>query len=42
MFRDLEHPPIGGGTYSQWIVFVLVVILSVYLGTFLYAKIGLR
>lgn len=40
MLRDLETPPIGGGSYSQWVVFVIIVILSVYLGTFLFAVIG--
>lgn len=42
MFNNLDNPPIGTGTYSQWVVFVLIVILSVYLGVFLYAKIGLK
>lgn len=38
MFSNLENPPVGGGTYGQWIVFVLIIMFSVALATILVGK----
>lgn len=41
-FGQLSQPPVGSGGYAQWVVFVVVVMLSVFLATWLLHAVGLK
>lgn len=42
MAFNLGNPPVGTGGYSNWVVFVIVIMLSVFLATWLGKAIGLK
>ena len=39
---DVNRPPVGSGSYASWVVFIIVIILSVALAEWLLLAIGLR
>lgn len=42
MAFNLGNPPVGTGGYSNWVVFVIVVMLAVFIATGLAKSIGLK
>lgn len=42
MSLNLGNPPVGAGGYSNWVVFVIVIMLSVFLAVWLAKAIGLK
>lgn len=42
MAFNLGNPPVGSGGYSSWVVFVLVVMFSVFLAVWLAKAVGLK
>lgn len=40
-FGQLSQPPVGSGTYAQWVIFVVIVMLSVFLATIIGHTVGL-
>ncbi len=41
-FGNLTQPPVGTGGYTQWFVFVLVIILSLVIAEMVVHSIGLK
>ncbi len=39
---NLDRPPVGSGNYASWLVFVIIIMLSVALASILLSAIGLR
>ncbi len=37
-----ERPPVGSGSYASWIVFIVIIMLSVALASILLSALGLR
>lgn len=42
MAFNIGNPPVGSGGYSNWVVFVIVVMLSVFVAVWLAKAIGLK